>query len=253
MGSPDLITASDGDPMDVNEYDEDSKDYAPRVLGATGDDEEEDEEADEDEEVDGASRRAASRVESIITKVTDQLAEAAADAEDVLADDEEAATVATGDHSRSPASNNSRGAKGAVATKRSRRNVARGADIARILAAPKKPPEVRQYIAEKDFGRVPVFLREVTAELDAEQRYIVSLHEPRDPPNVFVRLLTQVEKDHLVKGLKVRFQQATAKYLKATPKSRSKADLEAELEKIAQDIQNLDRPYIFVEDEDAFH
>merc|ERR1712187_511442 len=94
----------------------------------------------------------------------------------------------------------------------------------------------------------PMFLRSVEAELAFEQEYITSLHDPAEEPKALVRLLAQDEKDELVQGLKQQFQHATACYLKAAPKSRSKAELEAELAKIKRDIESLSRPYIFVED-----
>lgn len=251
MGSPDVIGFSHGEPDDVVHAedldDDDGKGYAARILDATGGDEDEEDDDNIEQEDDEVG---ASRVDAIINKVTDQLAEAAV-ADDVLDAEDEAAQQFQGPSSGGSRPPGKKPRQGAMVNKRPARNPARGADIAKILSAPRKPPEVRAYLAQKGFGRVPIFLRDVSEELDEEERYIVSLREPREPPRVFVRLLTQGEKDHLVKGLKQRFQQATAKYLKAPPKSRSKADLEAECEKIAQDIQNLGRPYIFVEDEDA--
>lgn len=129
---------------------------------------------------------------------------------------------------------------------------ARGADIAKILHAPRRPSEVREYAAKAQYWRVPNYLRQVAEELDAEQRYIVSLDNSReDQPKAPVRLLRQGEKDELVHGLKQQFQQASACILKAGKKSGAKAKLEERLGRISQDIENLSRPYIFVQAEAA--
>lgn len=253
--------------------------YARRVLevGVAGDVEEDAGDDDLDDE-DCASRRCVSRVDAIISQVTCEYADAAAS--EAIATEDEATPYCSRHGSLHPnASSPFGGAGAAVAspsgagsfvgggavsrkvprahggqTRRGGGNAARLAEIAQILAAPKKSaPEVREYVAGNDFGRVPRYLQNVTLELDEEQEYIISLHErPREEaPKVFVRLLTQGEKEELVLGLKQRFQFATARYLKERPKGRSKDALEAELGKIKQDIESLSRPYIFVRDEDA--
>lgn len=127
-------------------------------------------------------------------------------------------------------------------------NPLRAAAIAQVLAAARCAADVRACAASfgGGFGRVPVFLRPVVAELDSEQRYISLLHEPREIPKNRVRLLAKGEKDALLGGLKQQFQRTTARYLKEVPKSRSKAVLEAELARIRQDLESLSRPYVFV-------
>lgn len=135
-------------------------------------------------------------------------------------------------------------------------NAARGhevrEEIANIVAAKRCPAEVRAYVENRDFGRVPPFFEELRLEMEEEQERIASMQErevesesPRQP----VRLLAQVEKDTLIRGLKQQLQHTTAMYLSAAPKSRCRAELEGELERITQDIDNLSRPYIFVEDD----
>jgi len=98
---------------------------------------------------------------------------------------------------------------------------------------------------------VPQYLQQVTAELDAEQQYIVTLRErpPREEePKAVVRLLAQGEKDELLRGLKQQFQQASAHALKVDKlDKRLRADLETRMERIKKDITSVSRPYIFVE------
>lgn len=132
-------------------------------------------------------------------------------------------------------------------------NPARGADIAKILHTPRRSEDVREYAVKAGYGRMPSHLRQVNAELDAEQQYIGALESPReDPPKAQVRLLRQGEKDVLIAGLKQQFQQATACILKA-PKAKGglKDELEERLGRLRQDIENLSRPYVFVEAEAA--
>merc|ERR1712151_44104 len=129
-------------------------------------------------------------------------------------------------------------------------NPHKGPQIARIVdKAPKRPAQVKAYASQREFGLVPPFLREIRDELDAEQRYIDSLRAPRERegPRTVVRLLAQGEKDELIRGLRQQLQLETASCLAAKPGSKSRARLEATLEKRKVDIENLCRPYIFVE------
>lgn len=137
---------------------------------------------------------------------------------------------------------------GRAGRSRNTSNPLRAAAIAQVLAAARCAAEVRAYAAGfgGGFGRVPAFLRPIVAELDSEQRYISLLHEPREASKSRVRLLAKGEKDALLSGLKLQFQRTTASYLKEVPKSRSKAALEAELTRIREDLESLNRPYVFV-------
>jgi len=125
---------------------------------------------------------------------------------------------------------------------------ARGAEIARVLAAPRCPAEVREYAASAGggFGRVPAFLRPVVAHLDAEQLYIISLIEPREAPRNHVRLLARGEKDKRLKMLQQQFQRASAVFSQAEPKSGARATAQAELMRLKEELSDLDRPYVFV-------
>lgn len=237
------VASSLGD--DVIEYVDDTS--APRVRDITN---EEDDTAggdDDDDVVSGV--HAASRVDAIISQVTCRLAEAAVN--EVGDGAELPPPLSPGSTAGGPLSPQRRRVRqmgtGATAT-RARPAGALNAEIAQILAVPRQPSEVREYVARRKFGKTPPFLRNVEAVLRAEQDYIVSLQKPREAPKTVVRLLSEGEKDELIRGLKQQFQYATACYLQAAPKSRSKNELEAELARIKQDIESLSRPYIFVED-----
>lgn len=124
------------------------------------------------------------------------------------------------------------------------------AEIARVLAAPRHSADLRKYAASVDggFGRVPVFLRPMAARLDAEQRYIISLREPREEKNPpqRVRLLGKGEKDALLLGLKQQFQRAIGHLQAERKKGGPKAHLQAEVSRIKKDLECLNKPYVFV-------
>lgn len=213
-------------------------DFAPQVLGA-----DEGNEYDDEDAIADAQTRAVSRIDAIINEATHQYAETSVHSE-----------------SCTPEVQQPRPTTGRVQPPRGADvpNPAIASEITRILAASQKlkpVPEsssarnqVREYAERRNFGRGPAFLRNVEALLDAEQQYISSLPGDSEPPKTAVRLLTKSEKDELTLGLKQSFQQATALYLKAPPKSRSRNEIQAQLNKLTRDIENLSRPYIFVED-----
>jgi len=127
-------------------------------------------------------------------------------------------------------------------------NPQRASDIAKILKASRGSAQIRQYAQRVGFGRTPGHLREVIPALDAEQQYIMMLQDAReDSPKALVRLLEEGEKATIIQALKSRFQLASARALQAKPRSKARSDLEAELERIRQDMASLSRPYIFVE------
>jgi len=212
-------------------------DGTPSVGGpCTSIDEDEVDLEDEDEET---RNRAESRVGSIIAQATRQLDDACE-----TADNSQEVGQAPQAMPKASSKSARRRAMGTGATP----NLARGAEIAQILAVPQHTVDVRAYAERLGYGRVPPFLREIEAELDAEQEYIVSLQEERKHPKTVVRLLGQHEKEELIQGLKQQLARASAAFLQAPLKSRSREELEAQLQRIKQDIDNLSRPYIFVED-----
>lgn len=199
--------------------DDDEQRFGICVLGGFGD-----AEGDIDE---FAQHDAALRIDAMISRITDQLAE-----------------VATQKPRRVAGQRQARAAPAAAAL-----NPQCGAVIARVLATPRRSAEVRTYVAEHGFGRIPAFVREIEAELDEERKYIVSLPEAREAPRSTVRLLAQGEKDMLVHGLKFQLQRAAADCDQAPPDGQFREELEAEVSRIMQDIESLSRPYIFVEDD----
>jgi len=125
----------------------------------------------------------------------------------------------------------------------------RGADIARVLDAPRCPAEVREYAASVGggFGRVPAFLRPVVAHLDSEQRYIISLIEQREAPQRRVRLLAEGEKERRLGGLRQQLQKASALASQARPRGQAAAGAQADVARLAEEVAFFDRPYVFVE------
>ncbi|CAE8690023.1 unnamed protein product [Polarella glacialis] len=193
-------------------------------------------EGDDDYDDEVRATDAVSRVGAIISQATDQLGESP------LPDQVDYAEIP------SP----SRGGRGQARARPmgtgAERAPHRGAEIAQaLLLAPRCPEDVRSYASRRGHGRVPDCLVDFQEELEDEQQYIESLAEPLEAPERYVRLLASSEKDLLIRGLKQQFARATASFLKVAAKSRSRAKLEEELSRIRQDIDNLSRPYIFVE------
>lgn len=181
---------------------------------------------------------AVSRVDLIIASATDRLEDTP---EPTLAD-----AAAQGELPARGAAARRRRLQRARAIKASCPNPAREAEIARILAA-RHPSAMRAYVERDGYHRVPPCLRKVTAELDAEQRYIVSLQEPGEASQALVRLLKRGEKEELLLGLRKRFQQVSARVLNAGQRTKARAELDQELASIKLDIDRLNQPYIFVE------
>lgn len=200
-------------------------------------------EEDEDEMSwgDHVENDAVSRVDALISRATDELEESSS-AEDID-------TAAESPGHRAQTRKKLRQARGSTGTGVAP-NPQRSNEIAQVLAgAQTMPAQIQAYIVARDFGRVPPFLLQVRAELDAEFQYIDLLPQlqQEEAPRAVVRLLRQAEKDEQISGLRHQFQHVTAAYLATKFGSRSKGNLQAELDKIKRDIDNLSRPYIFVE------
>mmetsp|Transcript_34737 Transcript_34737/g.63142 ORF Transcript_34737/g.63142 Transcript_34737/m.63142 type:complete len:249 (-) Transcript_34737:121-867(-) len=222
------ISAVDG--LDTSPYTAEIKyDRLPCVALSTCLEEEEPEDADEADDICG--HHAADRVGAIITNATDELIEV------------------NGLVAATPSGSRGAQARAGLMGTGAERAPQRGSEIAKLLAQPRRTTELRSYLESQQFWKVPHFLRDLEADFQDEEEYIMSVQEEREAPTKLVRLLETGEKEFLVQGLKQQFQRATASFLKADPKSRSKKELEEELERIKQDIENISRPYIFVEAE----
>lgn len=205
-------------------------------------------EEDEPDEVDefdaGEGIDAASRIDAIITRATDELVEDSSTL--VLTDRQSTKQPQAGDGAGF--SSPSRQAQARVLMGTGAKPAPHKApEIARILAKPSTVVGVHSYAAAHGFWRVPEYFEEMQGDFEEEEDYIRSLCGTRETPNRRVRLLAQSEKECLVSGLKQQFQKATAIYLKATPGTRDREELDNELARIKRDIDNLSRPYIFVE------
>eukprot|EP00930_Biecheleria_cincta_P086815 TRINITY_DN76064_c0_g1_i1.p1 TRINITY_DN76064_c0_g1~~TRINITY_DN76064_c0_g1_i1.p1 ORF type:complete len:266 (-),score=38.02 TRINITY_DN76064_c0_g1_i1:81-878(-) len=211
-------------------------------------------EEDEPDEVDefdaGEGVDAASRVDAIITRATDQLVEDSSTV--VLTDRHNTKQLRAGDGAGSSSPSRPRQAQAQVLMGTGAKPAPHKApEIARILAKPTTVVGVHSYAAANGFWRVPEYFAEMQIDFEEEEDYIRSLRETMESPSRRVRLLAQSEKECLVNGLKQQFQKATAIYLKATPGTRDREELDNELARIKRDIDNLSRPFIFVEADNA--
>lgn len=216
-------------------------------LTTCREDEEEDycEDADDDEaDYDTIARKtAAFRIDAIISKATDQLIEGS-NKDRGFGENWSTAEDASSSISaprRKVVKSQARHGPSAAQTAQ------RAAAIERILVAPRQPALLRSFAAEQDFGRIPPCVQRVHAELEDELEYISTLHEHREVPKVHVRLLEKGEREQLLHGLKLKFKRSSASYLQAPARSKLRAELEAEMASIKEDIESLSRQYIFVE------
>eukprot|EP00931_Biecheleriopsis_adriatica_P098837 TRINITY_DN729_c0_g1_i1.p1 TRINITY_DN729_c0_g1~~TRINITY_DN729_c0_g1_i1.p1 ORF type:complete len:310 (-),score=81.63 TRINITY_DN729_c0_g1_i1:142-981(-) len=125
-----------------------------------------------------------------------------------------------------------------------------------ILAAPKKLPEgAKDYLKKEDYGKVPKYLKHIKQDIDAEYDYIRQLQEQQVQAEADrFRPLSDDERQHLIEGLKAKWEQVNTSYqamthitkLDTTGKVARKEKNEAELSQIEKDIEKLSKKNIFV-------
>jgi catalase len=110
------------------------------------------------------------------------------------------------------------------------------------------------YMKKEDFGKVPAYLAQVKEEIKREnqmiERYVKEqMGEVEEAPEVFEEF-SEEERMALVDALKAKWDSVNAQYQKithlvkldTTGQLRRKETLEAQLTKLENDIQRLDRP-----------
>jgi catalase len=124
-----------------------------------------------------------------------------------------------------------------------------------FLAAPKPTGNMElNYMKKEDFGKVPAYLAQVKEEIKREnqmiERYVKEqMGEVEEAPEVFEEF-SEEERMALVDALKAKWDSVNAQYQKithlvkldTTGQLRRKETLEAQLTKLENDIQRLDRP-----------
>lgn len=128
-----------------------------------------------------------------------------------------------------------------------------GAEVARLLVASRSSggqlsERLRDYAAGSrgGFGRVPAAFVPGVAALEGEERYILSLIEPHEAPRERVRLLAKGEKERRLRELRQQVHQATAIYSQAKPRSKTKANAQAELTRLREEVAFHEQPYVFL-------
>lgn len=126
-----------------------------------------------------------------------------------------------------------------------------------ILAAPKKVTEgAKDYLHKEDYGKTPKYLQRIKKDIDAEYDYIRALQQQQDDEmGSLVRPLQEEERQHLINGLKSKWEQVNTDYqatthvtkLDTVGKVKRKEKWEAELSQIEKDIEKLNRQNIAVD------
>lgn len=107
---------------------------------------------------------------------------------------------------------------------------------------------------KEDFGKVPAYLSQVKEEIKREnqmiERYVKEqMGEVEEAPEVYEEF-TEEEREALLDALKAKWDAVNAQYQKITHlvkldtagQLRRKEQLEAQLTRLENDIQRLDRP-----------
>lgn len=125
------------------------------------------------------------------------------------------------------------------------------------------PAEVRAYLERRRYGGVPAYLQEVLEDLENEQEYIDALtaietEEPDPSCKRPVRLLTDVERTALLRGLSAKREQLKRcleadleEHPDETWRRRIMERYAAEVGQIDQDIEQMSQKYIFVSSEEG--
>lgn len=86
--------------------------------------------------------------------------------------------------------------------------------VENILAVPKKvPAEPVRYRAKPDYGKTPKYLERVKQEIDEEYKYVQQLQQQvADANRENVRLLTEPEREELLRGLRAKWDEVQKNY-----------------------------------------
>merc|ERR1719324_524284 len=87
-----------------------------------------------------------------------------------------------------------------------------------ILAAPKKVQDgAKDYLRKEDYGKTPAYLQHIKKDIQAEYDYIRQLQQQQDEMNApQVRPLDENERQELIEGLKLKWEQVNTEYQATT-------------------------------------
>ncbi len=114
-----------------------------------------------------------------------------------------------------------------------------------------------RFVKKKDYGRVPDYLQEVKADIEAEKQFIEKMIAESQAAEQKTRVLTEEEREELLDGLKLKWEAVNEKYQKIThvvkldtmSKVRRKEQYESELDDLEKAITKLSRRVVIVQDE----
>lgn len=125
-----------------------------------------------------------------------------------------------------------------------------------ILAAPKKThSNDEDFMNKDDFGTVPAYLQKIKRDIDAEYAYIARLRQDEEASRQNVRDLSAEDREHLIAGLKAKWEQVNHEYqghthltkLDTVGKIKRKERCEADLSQLEKDIDKLKREHIQID------
>merc|ERR1711920_1136914 len=126
-----------------------------------------------------------------------------------------------------------------------------------ILACPKKTSTTaKDYLHKEDFGKVPKYLNQIKADIDAEYNYIQELQEQyNESQGDRHKQMSEDERQNLIFGLKSKWEAVNTEYQASTHltkldtigKTKRKEKYEAELAQIEKDIEKLNRKNIMID------
>jgi len=126
-----------------------------------------------------------------------------------------------------------------------------------ILAAPKKvATEAKDYLRKEDYGKVPKYLQHIKSDIQDEFDYIMRMQEQEEEfQRSQVRPMDDNERQHLIEGLKARWEKVNTEYqgtthitkLDTMGKIKRKEKWEAELSQIERDIERMSKKNIIVD------
>jgi hypothetical protein len=127
-----------------------------------------------------------------------------------------------------------------------------------ILSQPKKTDSQEpNWLKKPEFGKTPMYLSKIRKEIMDEYEYIQEMqNHQQNRGNKELRAISEKERDQLIEQLKEKWATLNKKYQGISFSMPSdkvhvqrKEALEAEMDKIEQDIQKLSKRQIFVIDE----
>jgi len=145
----------------------------------------------------------------------------------------------------------------AAAQSAAKKNFVQANAIENILSAPKREEGPIDWKKKADFGKVPIYLKNIKREITEEHEYIRAMQEAQAAAApAGMRLMDEDEKLSLIFDLKTKWDAVNKEYQKHSTLSLASLDtigkvkrkeaFEAQLAQIEKDIEKLSKPVLWV-------